>query len=231
MDKINVVNRELPDGRIYTGECIKHFGSIEFKGQGEMKYPNGDKYVGMFDGGFERGYGKYMFYDGDVHYGWFNDGIPPSGTGFLDKKTTSTKCLGSFYNGLPNGWAIRMVNGRPPQFGWWEDGTLVKNMTNAFMWIFEKIRDETKGDMIQIYDNGMFGFGKPQGDCDTFYGFLFDKEGTVSLGNAWNFNKDHHCAIFKNDGSLVFDEYNDGEFVKHSSPEDILWNFRLRVEE
>jgi hypothetical protein len=60
---------------------------------------------------------------------------------------------------------------------------------------------------------------------------LYNKDGNVSLGNAWNLKIDGHCAIFNNKGSLLFDEYNDGVFVGHSTNEDILWNFRLSVED
>jgi hypothetical protein len=222
MKTINVDNLTLPDGSIYTGECIKNCSMVELKGNGEIYYPNGDKYIGEFEGGNVRGYGKYIFKDGDIHYGWFYDGIP-TGIGYLNRH--STMCMGTFKEGLLNGWALRMGE-RAPIFGWWEKGTLIRNETTNIEWVFGKIQNSNfNGNWARIFQNRIFGLGIPQENYNSYhipyFGFLFYMDKSVAIGQASNFKKSGHCAFFKADESVEYAEYHDDILTKKSTSYDV----------
>ena len=222
METTRVENFELPDGSIYTGECIKNDSWIELKGKGEINYPNGDKYIGEFAEGSVRGKGKYLFSDGDIHYGHFYDGIP-NGIGYLNKQ--SYMCMGNFSDGLLNGWALR-INGFT-NFGWWKDGILIKEEVSNIKWVFGKINSvDYDKSFVQIFKNGMFGFGlykffNRKDFIHFFYGVLFLKDGSVSVGLHYDLRKVGQCVFFKPNGNIEYAEYLYGNFIE-KSPSDLV---------
>jgi len=227
METTKVENFELPDGSIYTGECIKNDLWIELTGKGEIDYPNGDKYIGDFENGSVRGKGKYLFSDGDIHYGWFYDGIP-NGIGYLNKQTYM--CMGNFCNGLLNGWALK-INGFT-NFGWWKKGTLIKEKVANIEWIFMKFHTVNyNSSKVHIFKNGMYGFGLyrfiPEKIKEFycldfnhfFYGILFYKDGSVSVGESHDFMKSDYCVFFKQDGEIEYAEYFNDELIEKYTPD------------
>ena len=232
METDYVEDFELPGGGLYTGECVNLNGFIELRGEGEINYPTGDRFIGTFDRSSDVIYGKYLFLDGDIHTGWFYNGIP-LGIGYLNKKSESTVCMGNFTNGLLNGWAVRIKKGQP-QFGWWEKGTLTNDQTYNVEWVFDKIRSyDSDGNGAFNYNNGMFGLGiriKNVIDTYFYFGFLFYKNGSVSVGLNSNYKKDGLCAFFKSDGSIEYAKYHDDMLVKKYTPQiffDEVENFSL----
>jgi len=241
MDTIRVENYELYDGSIYTGECIKmhpNFVGIELTGKGIIAYPNGDKYDGDFYDGKHDGYGKYMFHDGDVHYGWFSDGMP-KGVGYLNMNSKMN--MGNFTDrSLLNGWGIKL--GGDTQIGWWESGKLVKNMTSQIGWAVEiivkisEIRNSKKSWAIH-YKNGLFGLGVSQMNyedyIEPFFGFMFFKDGNASVGFHFDFKKSGFCAYLKNDSSIEYGLYNNDVFEKNCSQEELIegWEYELYYEQ
>lgn len=204
----------LPDGSVYTGECFKNNSVIELSGEGEIFYPNGDKYIGHFENGNVRGSGKYVFSDGDVHHGEFFNGIP-NGIGYLNKH--SSMCMGRFKNGKLNGLALRL--GDEFHFGWWNDGVLVKDLTDKVDWAFLKIQNSSfEGSWARFYKSGKFGLGIPQvnneGYIIPFFGFLFSKEGEVTVGSLINQKKEGPVAFFNSEGLISFAEYHRDTFFK-----------------
>lgn len=207
MEKITIDEFKLPDGSIYTGDCIKNHSMIELSGEGEIFYPNGDKYIGHFENGNVRGSGKYVFSDGDIHHGEFFNGIP-NGVGYLNKH--DSMCMGNFKNGRLNGWALRL--GDEFDFGWWKDGLLIKNETDKVEWAFSKIQNSSfKGNWVRILEFGNFEMGIPKVNKDgiiiSFFGFLFSKEGQVSVGVHSNLLKDGPVAVFNSEGLISYAQY------------------------
>ena len=223
METIRVENFELPDGSIYSGECIKINSLIELKGQGQILYPNGDKYIGEFDGGNVRGYGKYLFSDGDIHYGHFYDGIP-NGIGYLNKHYSM--CMGNFSNGLLNGWALRINN--YDNFGWWEEGTLIKDEVTNIEWVFEMIRTvKFNKSLAPIFKNGMFGFGVHKNIPNRFfyyYGILFLIDGGVFVGQIIDYKKTGYCVFYKSNGEIEYAKYLCDEIIEESNSELVRIN-------
>ena len=191
---VDITNYKLPDGSVYTGECIQHFNFVELKGKGEIHYPNGDSFTGDFDGGFVRGFGKYHFRDGDSHIGYFYDGIP-EGIGYLNHH--SSMCLGYFHEGKLNGWGIQINSRGLFNFGWWENNLLIQNETSNIQWIRSQINEQMnlyKGTLIHIFNKQeTILFGIPQVTRKSILdntiftqppmGFLFLNTGEVIIGD------------------------------------------------
>ena len=190
----NLIDYKLPDGSIYSGQCIKKFGFIELQGKGIINYPNGDCYEVCFEGGFARGFGKYKFLDGDTHIGWFYDGIP-YGIGYLNHNSSME--LGLFKDGKLNGWGIHINTHGIFNFGWWKDSMLIQNETKNVQWIKTQIDlmlNIYKGRLVNISErNGQILFGIPKLKRksimdNTEYiqppmGFLFNNTGELLVGD------------------------------------------------
>jgi len=222
MDRTKIENYKLPDGSIYSGECIKNYSMIELNGVGEVLFPNGDKYIGQFEGGAVRGTGKYLFTDGDIHYGEFYNGIP-NGIGYLNKH--ESMCMGNFKNGKLNGWAVRLDD--EYHFGWWKDGQLLSDVTQMTNWAFQKLQNSKfEGTWARIFKSGMFGLGIPQKQftdfVTPFFGYLFFKDGNVSLGCHYDFKRSGSAILFKTDKSIELAEYYEGEIVKLLTIQEII---------
>lgn len=214
MEKTTIEDFKLPDGSVYSGECIKNIYMIELSGEGEIFYPNGDKYIGHFENGNVNGTGKYYFADGDEHHGEFYNGIP-NGIGYLNKH--ESMCLGYYKNGKLNGWAIRL--GDKFDFGWWKDGLLVKNETDIVDWAFVKIQNSSfDGSWVRFYKSGKFGFGIPPVKyvdyITPFFGFLFFKDGNITVGSHINQKKEGPVAILSADGNISYAEYQSDTLLK-----------------
>jgi len=222
MERIKIENYKLPDGSIYSGECIKNYSMIELNGLGEVLFPNGDKYVGQFEGGAVRGTGKYYFTDGDVHKGEFYNGIP-NGIGYLNKH--ESMCMGNFKNGKLNGWAVRL--GDEYHFGWWNNGHLINDVTHMTIWAFQKLQNSRfEGSWARVYNNGIFGLGIPQKQykdfVTPFFGYHFFKDGNVSLGSQFDFKKRGPAILFKADKSVELAEYSEDKIVKLLTIQEII---------
>jgi len=213
MELTTINDFKLPDGSVYTGECIKNNYMIELSGEGEIFYPNGDKFIGHFENGNVNGRGKYFFSDGDRHQGEFCNGIP-NGIGYLNKQDLTF--IGQFKNGKINGWALRI--GKVFEFGWWKEGALIKDETDNVKWAFQKINYSSfDGDLVRIFKNGRFGMGIPQKNNESFiipfFGFLLFADGCFTVGSHINHKKEGPVAVFDAQGSISYAEYkNDSIF-------------------
>jgi len=90
-----------PEEKKYKGDCVK--GDCT-NGQGEIVFPNGDRYTGSFRNGEKNGQGSYFFPDGDQYVGDFeNDKFNGDGTYTL---ADGTVYKGEFTDGQFSGQGI-----------------------------------------------------------------------------------------------------------------------------
>ena len=213
MDTIQ--NFRLPDGSIYTGECVKNSFSIELKGKGKIYYPNGDSFTGNFEEGFVRGFGKYHFKDGDDHIGYFYDGIP-EGVGYLNHH--SSMCLGYFQEGKLNGWGMQINSSGLFHFGWWENNLLIQDETSDVQWLRTQINEEInlyKGGLVHIFNKQeAMLFGIPQLEKKSIFdnsqyiqppmGFLFKNTGEVIIGDRIHSSTSGRLVQYTPDRGIIY---------------------------
>lgn len=223
-----VQNYRLPDGSIYSGECKKGSFFVELKGKGEILYPNGDSFIGNFDNGYVRGFGKYRFFDGDIHTGWFYDGIP-NGIGYLNHH--SSIALGFFKEGKLNGWGIQINSAGLFHFGWWNNNQLIQNETTNVLWIRNRLNEETniyKGNLVHIFDKqGIILFGIPQMTIKSIFdnseftqppiGFLFDNQGDLMVGDRIYSRINGWLVRYTSNRKIIYGYWKNGELEREGS--------------
>lgn len=228
-----IENYRLPDGSIYSGECVKNPFFVELKGKGKISYPNGDSFVGSFDNGFVRGFGKYRFNDGDTHTGWFYDGIP-NGLGYLNHH--SSMALGFFEDGKLNGWGIQVNSRGLFYFGWWNNNQLIQNETTHVQWIKTQLNTYMniyKGDLVHIFDKqGIILFGIPQITRKSIFdnseiiqppmGFLFDNQGDLMVGERLYSNANGWLVRYTSSRKIVYGYWKNGALEREGN----LTNFQ-----
>lgn len=234
-ETIHVEDVELPNGGIYKGDAIKKIGSkIEISGKGEVVFPNGDQYVGEWKYGYPYGYGTYLFKDGDFHKGWFND-YQPKGPGYLCINTTRSMNLGFYTGGKLDGWGISMRPGGIAKLSFYKDGTIVKDHTSDFQWMFDMLSEQIftsyQGNMIQISPTkGYIRFGAPSRTAKIGsakyekkpIGFLFSTDKNLYIGLI-----DDHCNLngccikCTPDHQIISGRWENNEFIKKESFEEI----------
>lgn len=232
-----VQNYRLPDGSIYSGECKKDSFFVELKGNGKILYPNGDSFIGNFDNGYVRGFGKYRFFDGDIHTGWFYDGIP-NGIGYLNHH--SSMALGLFKDGKLNGWGIQ-VNQYGFNFGWWKENVLIQKETKNVQWIKTQIDlalNVYKNSIVSVSEQKkqiLFGIPKLKRKSiidNTEYiqpamGFLFNNTGEVLVGDKIYEDVTGWFVKYQSNQNIVYGYWKNGILEREGS----LSNFQSTIED
>lgn len=230
---------ELPNGGIYTGECINNYGFIELCGQGETIFPNGDKYVGLYKHGRPYGFGTYKFSNGHYHKGYFDN--LPCGPGYLSENYDMA--FGFFLDGKLNGWGIKLINGKFV-FGFWENGRLIHDETNTTLWIRAKLtqdRNTWNGNLIQ-YSKEEFGYirlGYPERKVNSILGemvllamgFQIFKDGRCIAGTfKSNDGKNGEFAIYYPNRTIKYGYFVSGEVYRHYELQDLQYADEYLVE-
>lgn len=228
-------NYKLPDGSIYNGEAITHWGFIELNGQGTIKYVNGDSYKGSFRNGIPNGWGNYTFRNGDTHKGYFDN--LPNGIGYLNEVYSMS--VGNFKDGRMNGWGIRYHN-HIFKFGLWKEGRLIQDETNKTLWIRYEISslrlEGYHASLIQIDKDGSYiRFGIPErlmnkelGELPKApkwpaLGFEFYNDGSVKVGIIKGHSEGNYI-LCKTDGSMVFGKWSKNKILKIKTLSDFQGN-------
>lgn len=224
----------LPTGAIYSGDAFMKDGIHVAEGLGNARNLDGSTYNGAWHDNKPYGYGIYSFPDGDFHKGFFDD--LPNGVGYLCLNTVHGMQLGHFVAGKLNGWAMS-IRGGILQFGWHENGRMVRDCTEDVEWMDNLLHDSVfrrySGNMIQV-SKPLFGYiryGAPNRKSDysqkPAIGFTFFNDGTVVIGALANVMVlDGMYALYKPDGTHVLGKWKANAFVSEQPAKEVeSWNW------
>ncbi|PKA63759.1 Phosphatidylinositol 4-phosphate 5-kinase 1 [Apostasia shenzhenica] len=182
----------------------------EIERYGEVAFPNGDTYVGYFDGPLPQGHGKYTWSDGTEYEGGWEKGkmsgkgfmIWPSGAtyegefsgGFLHGSGTFTALDGSVYDG---NWRMNMQHGLGtksyPQLdvyeGVWKEGLqegigkYTWNAGNTYVGKWKAGRMNGRG--VMKWSNGDFFNGHWLDGLEHGLGYYYYADGSCYFG-TWS---------------------------------------------
>lgn len=121
----NITSAEIKytNGNTYVGD----FANGSVSGKGVMKYSNGDNYTGDFQNGLKHGTGTYTWSGGAKYEGsWKDDKMDGKGTYFYPSWAAGVKLVGTFKDGKPNGTCEYYLTETKHYKTDWENGACKK---------------------------------------------------------------------------------------------------------